>query len=250
MAGSEGKYFKDESLGTIWIGQVIRTDDPLQLGRIKVKVFSKYDELNETVIPWAIPYNQLSTGTIIIHKVNDIVNIFFENGDENVPFYFTAAKASDQLLSEFGNDYPKVWSIVYDKKLGEDGTGNLSKDRTLEIFYTDTQGLIIRKNDSFIQIKNEDESILIKNGDTSKVIHINKDGISLGTENGSKEPGVLGDTLEKLLNSFIEELGKISSITTPSGPSGPISGSPQWQPLVLKFKQDWKKFKSKLITLD
>ena len=81
------KYFKDELVGTVWIGEVIQTDDPLSLGRAKVKVFGKYDELTDEVIPWSIPFNQLSTGTIIIPKVGDIVNVLFENGDEYVPFY-------------------------------------------------------------------------------------------------------------------------------------------------------------------
>ena len=250
MAGSNGKYYKDESLGTIWIGEVVNTADPLQLGRVKIKIFSKYDELEPDVIPWAIPYNQLSTGTSIIPKVGDIVNAFFENGDEYVPFYFTSIKNSDDLLAEYGDDYPKIWSLVYDKRMGEDGEGTLGEERTLEVFYTETQGLIIRKNQSFIQIKNEDESILLSNGSTQKVIHISDDGISIGTEGTSAEPAVLGDTLEELLNSFITELGKISAIATPAGPSGPISGAPTWAPLVQKFKTDFVKFKSKLVTLD
>ena len=244
------KYFKDELVGTIWIGEVLRTDDPLQLGRVKINVFSKYDELDEEVIPWAIPYNQLSTGTSIIPKVGDIINVFFENGDDYVPFYFTTIKNSDDLLAEYGEDYPKVWSLVYDKRMGEDGEGAAGEERTLEIFYTETQGLIIRKNLTFIQFKNEDESILLKNGKTEKVINISDGGISLGTEGTSAEPAVLGDTLEELLNSFITELGKISAIATPAGPSGPISGSPQWSPLVQKFKTDWATFKSKLVSLD
>ena len=247
---TDSKYFKDDLVGTIWIGEVLRTDDPLQLGRVKIKVFSKYDELDEEVIPWAIPYNQLSTGTSIIPKVGDIINVFFENGDDYVPFYFTTIKNSDDLLGEYGDDYPKVWSLVYDKRMGEDGEGTEGEERTLEIFYTETQGLIIRKNLTFIQFKNEDESILLKNGSTEKVINISDDGISLGTEGTSAEPAVLGDTLEELLNSFITELGKISAITTPAGPSGPISGSPQWATLVQKFKTDWATFKSKLVTLD
>jgi len=244
------KYFKDVLVGTIWIGEVIRTDDPLQLGRVKIKIFSKYDELEEGVIPWAIPYNQLSTGTCIIPKVGDIINTFFENDDDYVPFYFTTIKNSEDLLAEYGEDYPKVWSLMYDKKLGEDGEGTPGEERTLEIFYTETQGLIIRKNLTYIQIKNEDESILLSNGKTQKSIHISDNGISIGSEDISAEPAVLGDTLEELLNSFITELAKISAIPTPTGPSGPIGSSPNWAALASKFKTDFVNFKSKLVTID
>lgn len=234
--------FKDETIGTIWMGEVIDNEDPLKLGRVKISIFGKYDELDIEVIPWAIPYNQLSSGMVLIPKIGENCNVFFENGDENIPFYMGIAKTNDDLISEYGDDYPKVWSIVYDKTIGE--------EKTLEIFYTDTQGLIIRKSDSYIQIKNEDESILISNGSTGKVVHISDDGISLGTEKVSKEPAVLGDTLEKLLNSFITELGKVGAIPTPSGPSSTINSSAQWAPLVAKFKKDWKEFKSKLVSLD
>lgn len=198
--------FKDITLGTIWVGEVTNTGDPLQLGRVKIKVFGKYDELEEEVIPWAIPYNQLSSGTVYIPKVGEICNVFFENGDENIPFFMGISKTNDDLLGEYAEDYPKVWSIVYDKKAGEDATGKASDERTLEIFYTETQGLIIRKNDSFIQLKNEDESIFIKNGKTEDVIHINDDGISLGSEGTSDEPAVLGDKNVEALEALSTQI--------------------------------------------
>lgn len=239
--------FKDITLGTIWVGEVINTGDPLQLGRVKVKIFGKYDELDEEVIPWAIPYNQLSSGTVYIPKVGEICNVFFENGDENIPFFMGISKTNDDLLGEYAEDYPKVWSIVYDKRAGENATGEVSDERTLEIFYTETQGLIIRKNDSFIQFKNEDESILLTNGSTGKVVHISDDGISLGTEGTSLEPAVLGDTLETLLTELINEIGLLV-IPTPAGPA-PVSSAPNWSK-IQGLNQKWVDFKSLLVTLD
>jgi hypothetical protein len=244
--------FKDETLGTIWVGEVIQTDDPLFLGRVKIKVFGKFDELDPEVIPWALPYNQLASGTVIIPKIGEYCNVFFENGDEYVPFYSGIAKTNDGLLGEFGEDYPKVWSIVYDKRMGEDGTGEAGDERTLEIFYTETQGLMIRKNESFIQIKNEDESIILSNGSTSKVVHISDDGISLGTEGTSAEPAVLADTLEQLLIDFLGKL-ELVQVTSPAGPCSPLSASPQWAQIKSSFMQKdsgWKDFKSLLVTLD
>jgi len=222
--------FKDITLGTIWVGEVINTGDPLQLGRVKIKVFGKYDELEADVIPWAIPYNQLSSGTVYIPKVGEICNVFFENGDENIPFFMGISKTNDDLLGEYAEDYPKVWSIVYDKKAGEDATGEVSDERTLEIFYTETQGLIIRKNASFIQFKNEDESIFIKNGKTEDVIHINDDGISLGSEGISEEPAVLGDknvialeALSKQLKTLNDAVNKFATINQPIAAGVPFT---------------------------
>lgn len=245
--------FRDNLWGTVWIGEVISTDDKLKLGRVKVKIFGKFDELEDEVIPWSIPYNQLSTGTVIIPKVGDIVNVFFENGDENIPFYFSTIKTSDEAVAELEGDYPKVWSIVYDKRMGEDGEGNAGTERTLEIFYTETQGLIIRKNETFIQLKNEDESILLKNGKTQRVINISDSGISLGTEGVSKEPAVMGQTLDNLLADFITKLGSVT-VNSPAGPCSPLNASPGW-PGVIAGKFDtpnngWEDIKSLLVSID
>lgn len=218
--------FKDITLGTIWVGEVINTGDPLQLGRVKIKVFGKYDELEEGVIPWAIPYNQLSSGTVYIPKMGEICNVFFENGDENIPFFMGISKTNNDLLGEYAEDYPKVWSIVYDKRAGENATGEASDERTLEIFYTETQGLIIRKNQSFIQFKNEDESIFIKNGKTEDVIHINDDGISLGSEGISEEPAVLGDKNVIALEALSKQIDTLSTnILTFCGTQSTASGA-------------------------
>ncbi len=245
--------FKDLTLGTVWVGSVINTADPLQLGRVKIRIFGKYDELDEEVIPWAIPYNQLSSGTVIIPKVGEFCNVFFENGDENVPFYTGIAKTNDDLVGEFADDYPKVWSIVYDSRIGEDGVGEVSDERRLEIFYTETQGLIIRKNESFVQFKNEDESILVKNGNTGKVVHLFDDGISIGTEGGSLEPAVLGDTLDKLLTDFVSNLGKVT-INSPAGPCQPFESGVGWAGVIGGIfdttDNGWKDMKSDIVTLD
>ena len=259
--------------GTIWIGEVINTADPLQLGRVKLRIFGKYDELEDEAIPWSIPYNQLSSGIIVIPKIGEMCNVFFEQGDDNIPFYTGVIKNNDDLIGEYAEDYPKVWSLVYDKRMGEDGLGEVGEERTIEIFYTETQGLIIRKNESFIQISNEDESITLKNtkgnqtiimndvgiiatnGNTEKSIHISETGISLGTEEVSTEPAVLGDTLDTKLVEFVEAIGKLQ-IASPAGPCSPIAAAPTWASDVLKVfgveKTDggWQDCKSLLVTLD
>lgn len=198
--------FKDITLGTIWVGEVFDLDDPLKIGRAKIRIFGKYDDLTEEVIPWSFPFNQLNSGTIIMPKIGDIVNVFFENGDENVPIYTSAVKPNDDLLGEIEGDFPKAWSIVYDNRMGEDGKGEESDARTLQIFYTETQGLIIKKNDSLFQIRNDDESIFITNGKSGDVIHMNDDGISIGSEGTSDEPAVLGDKNVDALTALADKI--------------------------------------------
>ena len=232
--------FKDNTIGTIWLGEVINVDDPLKLGRIKIRIFGKYDELEDSVIPWAISLNLLSSGTLILPKVGEVVNVLFENGDEYVPLYFTNESINDTLKANIEDDYPLFWSL-YNDNIG---------DKSLNIYYTDTQGLIIQKNDSIIRFNNEDDSIIINNGENSKVIHLNNSGISIGSLESSAEPAVLADTLEQLLNDFITDLGNVGGVLTPMGPTNLLSTSPQWPALVSKYQTAWREFKSQIVTID
>jgi len=52
-----------------------------------------------------------------------------------------------------------------------------------------------------------------------RVIELNADGISLGSEGQSAEPGVLGDTLESSLTDLINAIKKLT-VPTGTGPSG------------------------------
>lgn len=90
-----------------------------------------------------------------------------------------------------------------------------------------------------------DGLIRITNGVSGKVIEINKDGISLGSEGVSEEKAVLGDTLQNLLEELID---KITQITVPT-PSG-VSGVPVNSAGFVKLKSKLNKFLSNLVTID
>ena len=38
----------------IWTGKVVKNDDPMKLGRIKIRIFGYYDDLDVANIPWAL----------------------------------------------------------------------------------------------------------------------------------------------------------------------------------------------------
>ncbi len=106
---------------------------------------------------------------------------------------------------------------------------------------------MIEYNGSLINLK-PDKTIILRSGSDGKLVHIQKDNISLGKENKSKEPIVLADTAMDLLNEFITDIGNIGTITTAAGPTATINSSPQWAALVGKWKGKWQKFKSKVTT--
>ena len=49
---------RDDIKGTHWIGEVVDNADPSNLGRCRVKVFGKFDDLPDDSIPWATPMNR------------------------------------------------------------------------------------------------------------------------------------------------------------------------------------------------
>jgi hypothetical protein len=76
------------------------------------------------------------------------------------------------------------------------------------------------------------------------------DKISQGSLNNSAEKAVLGETLKTLLNEFIADLGLISGITTPAGPTGTLNTAPNWAALVTEYQTKWNDFLSNKVTLD
>ena len=67
-------------------GKVVDNNDPLQLGRLKVKVVPWYDEVKDEECPWAEPVWQ--GGILYVPPKNAWVWVFFEEGDIEKPVWF------------------------------------------------------------------------------------------------------------------------------------------------------------------
>jgi len=69
---------------TIWTGVVEDTDDPLHLGRCKVRIFGVHTDLLTAVptkdLPWAMPLNSVNTRSFATPLEGDYVMGFFQDG--------------------------------------------------------------------------------------------------------------------------------------------------------------------------
>lgn len=153
------KYYKDDLKDSNWLGEVVDTEDPKELGRVKVKVFGKFDDLENEFIPWARPSNGYSagsesgTGFFSIPKVGSIVNVNFDNGNLYAPEYTFIQKISDELKAEIeGDNYQTAQSLIYDTDI-EGG---------LKIFYTEERGLMIKLGETMLNFS-RDKKITITN---------------------------------------------------------------------------------------
>ena len=210
-------FSRDDLRNTSWLGEVVDITDPQKIGRIKVKVFGKFDELTNDAIPWAYPGNNISAGSadggsfFSVPKMGSIVSIKFDNGNIYYPEYFFNQHLSQDARKEIENSYENAHIIIYDTVT----------DGKLKIFFTQEKGLMLDYKESQINIK-PDKSIVIK---AENVIIDQAKSIELGK--GATEPVILGNAFLTLFNghTHIGNLGAPTSPpTSPMTPTNHLSG--------------------------
>lgn len=90
-----------ENLSGMYRGRVENSADPMDTGRIKVRVFGLYgDDVPESALPWAIPAAPITHdcrasgatgGEFRVPKEGQRVWVFFDHGDHMQPVYFAKA---------------------------------------------------------------------------------------------------------------------------------------------------------------
>jgi len=246
---NERELIEDNLKNSDWIGEVINNEDPNEDGRVKVMVFGKFDELDEEDIPWATASNFMTggdssgSGSFSVPKEGSIVNVTFDNGNIYQPEYTYVQTISDALKTEItGDNYKNAHSLIYDTEI-EGG---------LRIFYTSEKGLMLDLNGSVVNIRSDNTIFMQYNN--GKVVHILKEMISLGKENKSDEPAVLGnknvDALTEISDQIIELCTAIetaSKTMTTVASSAPILAplSAVWTPLAIQATKIKSFIKSK-----
>lgn len=207
---------KDNIRETHWIGEVVDNADPSNLGRCRVKVFGKFDQLPDEAIPWATPMNRDFVGMHHTPNIGTVVAVRFDNGNIYHPEYWFQIDQNKDLKDDILNtsaEPQNVVSLVYDSI------------RNVRIYHSPDDGLVIArgtgaKERPLIQIDEEgiikistDQKIFLDSGD----IFLSNTGEEGADES---EPAVRGVSLEKWLNEFLDEYQRHWH-PTPTGPSGP-----------------------------
>ncbi len=184
---------------------VTQVDDPLQIGRIRVRAPAVLGEDLETgwALPCAVFGGGKDRGLLAVPEVGDTVWIEFAGGDVSRPIWAGAfwgapdsAGGQDDLAEETGSEAP----VSEDNPAGPGHT--VLKTRSGHRIALDDEGGVI----------------IVANGDENTEIRITGDGevivkaetIKLG-EN-AEEPLVLGDAFKQLFNEHTHPTGV--------GPSG------------------------------
>lgn len=113
-----------EELNSLYQGVVVSVDDPLKLGRCKVRIPSVHGPMNTSdydLLPWAVYITPNATGsdrtTFILPEVNDIVWVQFIGGNRDTPAYYGGSFASVNGVSEvpLSDDEYLTTDVIYSK---------------------------------------------------------------------------------------------------------------------------------------
>lgn len=86
----------DDKFYGIYRGIVENNDDPLKAGRIQVRVYPMFQNVESDILPWAVYADALGGGSpdvggLFLPEEQSNVFVFFENGDHRYPVYFAGA---------------------------------------------------------------------------------------------------------------------------------------------------------------
>lgn len=198
-------------------GTVVSVDDPEKASRVQIKVKSVFDLIPDEHLPWAMP-RYIDSQSHDLPAVGDLVMVKFLNNDIYFPTWFRIRKKSENLSDE---DY-KSSSVLIEKDLAK-----YDLDGQLSVRYTQSEGLLLELqrdgNMSQVIIRN-DNTVLLKNAKTGRIIHISNESLSIGSEDKSQQPAVVGDDnhtafdmvndtihkLSQLMDKHLEQLSKVA----------------------------------------
>lgn len=213
------------------MGRVVDVEDPDKKGRVKIRVFGLFDELSVESIPWAYPALTVSGGSdtgsgfFSPPKKDSIVNVRFNNGDKYFPEYTSTHALSQDMLDDISGSYENAHSFLYD---------TVADPGPVKMLYAQDRGLLSEIDGSKIRIR-DDLTVSLQEKD-GKVIHLKNDTISLGSEDESDEPAVLGDKnadaltelhdrLQDLLKALSQYATQQSSTVSAAYPLSPLAAA-------------------------
>lgn len=143
-------------------GTVVSNNDPLNLGRLKVRVDSVHQGIKDEDLPWCMPNSSsasANSGTFIIPEENNAVWVAFEDGDIYRPVWLGCAYSAKTTRSkQIGNTMGQKRARVVGRT--ESPTEGWSLEH--KVIYKAPSGSIIYMDET----ENGDSIVLRDNGGT------------------------------------------------------------------------------------
>jgi hypothetical protein len=203
----------------IWLGPVVDNNDPEQLGRCRIKVYTLFDDLEDDQVPWAFPVTNNSFaggaggfGSISIPKVGAIVRVQFSEGNLYSPEYYGIQTINRAMQADLADSYLNSHVLAYDE------------DEQMKVLYTPSIGLELFHKDSHITI-NPDSSITIEHKDSQSIIEL------VGTSINITANSTINITSNSLIKGESSEVSLNGTAVTKLGPAPTYSAvlaEPLW----------------------
>ena len=225
------RHHPQEKFTGMYRGVVEDVADPKKVGRVRVRVFTIFDDVEVEHLPWAIYADPMmggsrNSGGMIVPANGDHVWVFFENGDHMQPVYFAGAPSAPHFPETGAKGMPEKrgepeypFNKVIETKAGH----------TVEIDDTEGNTRIRVKHKSGTQYIMYDDGDLYEYvvGDHKRFVlgsveeHITGDcQIFIG---GTKIENIGGDSLKKVSGLLVENSG--SNRVSTSGGATTINSS-------------------------
>lgn len=175
ILNDEFKEHYNEDLSGEYLGIVVDNNDEKFEGRCKIRVFDKFDNLQDEDLPWAYPRNSAvfaggdGNGSFSFPKKGHFVRVFFNQGDIYHPEYESVLNINDAMKDEIASSYKNCQVLTYDV------------EEDLKIIYTQNKGLMIWLKGSFMNILPSGQILINHVGSTSKILFTGGD-LSIQTE--------------------------------------------------------------------
>jgi len=178
---------KDQLSKNMFVGIIEDNIDPKRLGRVKIRVFSVYDEMPTEDIPWATAFKDLNGNEFNIPDVGKVVSVVFDHGNIYKPEYIYADHYNINLENKLKNlsddDYKTFKGVLV--------------DHSTQIYRSETDGLKIDHEYTNINLD--------KSGNILLNLRDDKSVITLGSSD-AEEKSVLGSTFMEWMDSLVQNL--------------------------------------------
>ena len=229
------EFTQDNLTGTQWIGLVEDTEDPNFEGRIKARVYGKFDArvdpqdpesdyiIPTEDLPWARPANSTTGGSntgggrLDIPKLGSEIQITFDNGDIYAPTYHYNIYPSDDVKAEVEASYQNSHVLIYDTAFGLNGSTpdstNEREGEGIKVFFTEEKGFVIdyatADGSTVINVKN-DNSVEVTNPNGDSIVMLNDGNITL-THSGTVTVSAGADVNVSCVNATIDASADITA---------------------------------------
>lgn len=185
-----------------WVGLIVDIEDPLNQGRVKVRIFEKFDQrkpvdengeypdveltfddyldeenflLPTSALPWIFPAQSTifgggespGYGSFSTPKLKTLVRVDFPNNDIYSGVYHTLVKANPAMMEQLASDYTNAHVLLWDED--EDLKIVYQQGLGLQLFHKGSQFVI--RPDSSIYIEHKDsESLMEFQGPDIKIV--------------------------------------------------------------------------------